>query len=44
MFIVNTLFGRMSISPYLRSFDPLTGQTTTDDILGRIFSNVCIGK
>jgi len=28
----------------LRSLDTLTGQTTTDDILHRIFSTFCIGK
>jgi tRNA modification GTPase len=28
----------------LRALDSLTGQTTTDDILGRIFSTFCIGK
>ena len=28
----------------LRSLDELTGTTTTDDILGRIFSTFCIGK
>jgi tRNA modification GTPase len=28
----------------LRSLDSLTGQTTTDDILNRIFSTFCIGK
>lgn len=28
----------------LRALDGLTGQTTTDDILGRIFSTFCIGK
>jgi tRNA modification GTPase len=28
----------------LRSLDSLTGQTTTDDILGHIFATFCIGK
>jgi tRNA modification GTPase len=28
----------------LRALDSLTGATTTDDILGRIFSTFCIGK
>jgi tRNA modification GTPase len=28
----------------LRSLDSLTGETTTDDILGRIFATFCIGK
>ena len=28
----------------LRALDSLTGQTTPDDILGRIFSTFCIGK
>ncbi len=28
----------------LRALDTLTGQTTTDDILARIFSTFCIGK
>ncbi len=28
----------------LNNFDALTGQTTTDDILNRIFSTFCIGK
>ena len=28
----------------LRSLDSLTGQTTSDDILHRIFSTFCIGK
>jgi tRNA modification GTPase len=28
----------------LRALDALTGQTTTDDILARIFSTFCIGK
>ena len=28
----------------LRALDELTGATTTDDILGRIFSTFCIGK
>jgi len=28
----------------LRALDSLTGQTTSDDILNRIFSTFCIGK
>ena len=28
----------------LRALDSLTGQTTSDDILHRIFSTFCIGK
>ena len=28
----------------LHSLDELTGSTTTDDILSRIFSTFCIGK
>ena len=28
----------------LRSLDTLTGSTTTDDILARIFATFCIGK
>ncbi|HEY9138128.1 MAG TPA: tRNA uridine-5-carboxymethylaminomethyl(34) synthesis GTPase MnmE, partial [Terriglobus sp.] len=28
----------------LRALDSLTGQTTADDVLNRIFSSFCIGK
>ena len=28
----------------LRFLDELTGETTSDDILGQIFSTFCIGK
>ena len=28
----------------LRALDSLTGETTSDDILNRIFSTFCIGK
>ena len=28
----------------VRSLDELTGQTTVDDVLDRIFSTFCIGK
>jgi tRNA modification GTPase len=28
----------------LRQLDSLTGETTADDILNRIFSSFCIGK
>jgi tRNA modification GTPase len=28
----------------LASLNELTGETTTEDILGRIFSSFCIGK
>jgi tRNA modification GTPase len=28
----------------LRALDEMTGATTTDDILNRIFSSFCIGK
>jgi tRNA modification GTPase len=28
----------------LRQLDSLTGETTADDILNRIFSTFCIGK
>jgi tRNA modification GTPase len=28
----------------LRALDSLTGETTSDDILGRIFATFCIGK
>ncbi len=34
----------MDLHAALRSLDSLTGVTTTDDILGRIFSAFCIGK
>lgn len=34
----------MDLHNALRSLDALTGVTTTDDILGRIFSTFCIGK
>jgi tRNA modification GTPase len=34
----------MDLNRALGELDALTGQTTTDDILGRIFSTFCIGK
>lgn len=34
----------MDLHAALRALDALTGATTTDDILGRIFSTFCIGK
>ncbi len=34
----------MDLHAALRALDALTGVTTTDDILGRIFSAFCIGK
>lgn len=34
----------MDLHQALRAVDTLTGQTTADDILGRIFSTFCIGK
>ncbi|HEY4356538.1 MAG TPA: tRNA uridine-5-carboxymethylaminomethyl(34) synthesis GTPase MnmE [Acidobacteriaceae bacterium] len=34
----------MDLHAALRALDALTGVTTTDDILGRIFSTFCIGK
>jgi tRNA modification GTPase len=34
----------MDLHTALRALDSLTGATTTDDILARIFSTFCIGK
>jgi tRNA modification GTPase len=34
----------MDLHAALRALDSLTGETTTDDILARIFSTFCIGK
>lgn len=34
----------MDLHAALKSLDELTGQTTTDDLLGLIFSTFCIGK
>jgi tRNA modification GTPase len=34
----------MDLHQALKALDSLTGVTTSDDILGRIFSTFCIGK